>query len=97
MTKFTIEEKWTVLHMLSFLTMFLSDYIINEKLWENFMDAILYNTHSIPMGEVKGYMYSTQRGKQGKAMNLGQDLAAARKTLNTKAQICPPAMFWLKV
>lgn len=31
MPKLTIEEKWTVLHMLSFLTMFLRDYIINEE------------------------------------------------------------------
>lgn len=65
MPKFTTEEKWTVLHMLSFLTMFFRDCISNEERWENLMDAILLILIPSPWERSKAIFNTESEAERG--------------------------------
>lgn len=57
--------------------MFLSDYIINEEVWENFLGAILLIL--IPSPQEKPRLY---RERKRETPKVGKDLEATRKHLN---------------
>lgn len=58
--------------MLSFLIMCLSDYIVNEELWENFMDAILLMLIPSPWERSKAIFGAESEAARGECSREGR-------------------------